>query len=151
MTVYTYVGFALFPKKDSASKPEPKKGKQDKNKASPREQTWTEGSKAVTRGALVGGGAGMLIGGTAAAIRFRRLVRELMRTNPNLTKEQAEDIVREKYSVGKGIAEGLSTITATYKNHTIENNFEIIEDYILSGNDIKAYRYHKQQNKKSGK
>ena len=34
---------------------------------------------------------------------------------------------------------GNYTITATYKNHTIENNFEIIEDYILTGNDVKAY------------
>jgi predicted outer membrane repeat protein len=34
---------------------------------------------------------------------------------------------------------GNYTITATYKNRTIENNFEIIEDYILSGNDVKTY------------
>ena len=34
---------------------------------------------------------------------------------------------------------GNYTITAKYKNITIENNFEIIEDYILKGNDIKAY------------
>jgi len=138
MTVYTYVGFALFPKKEPP-KPEPKKGKQGKGAEPPREQTWKEGSKAVTRGALIGGGAGMLIGGTAAAIRFRKLVRELMRTNPNLTKEQAEDIVREKYSVGKGIAEGLST------GMTLGGGAAYI------GNDIKAYRYHKQQNKESGK
>ena len=34
---------------------------------------------------------------------------------------------------------GNYTITATYKKLTIKNNFEIIEDYILSGNDVKAY------------
>ena len=34
---------------------------------------------------------------------------------------------------------GNYTIITSYKNHTITNNFEIIEDYILSGNDIKAY------------
>ncbi len=34
---------------------------------------------------------------------------------------------------------GNYTITATYKKLTIENNFEIIEDYILAGNDVKAY------------
>ena len=34
---------------------------------------------------------------------------------------------------------GNYTITANYKNTTIENSFEIIEDYILRGNDIKAY------------
>ncbi len=34
---------------------------------------------------------------------------------------------------------GNYTITANYKNLTIENNFEIIEDYIIRGNDIKAY------------
>ncbi len=34
---------------------------------------------------------------------------------------------------------GNYTIITSYKNHTIENSFEIIEDYILSGNDVKAY------------
>ncbi|WP_407378950.1 Ig-like domain repeat protein [Methanobrevibacter sp.] len=34
---------------------------------------------------------------------------------------------------------GNYTITTNYKNTTIENIFEIIEDYILRGNDIKAY------------
>ncbi|WP_188118162.1 Ig-like domain repeat protein [Methanobrevibacter millerae] len=34
---------------------------------------------------------------------------------------------------------GIYTITAQYKNRTIENTFEIIEDYILRGNDVKAY------------
>ncbi|WP_295611989.1 Ig-like domain-containing protein [uncultured Methanobrevibacter sp.] len=34
---------------------------------------------------------------------------------------------------------GTYTITANYKKLTIKNNFEIIEDYILSGNDVKAY------------
>ena len=34
---------------------------------------------------------------------------------------------------------GNYTITATYKKLTIKNNFEIIEDYILAGNDVKAY------------
>ena len=34
---------------------------------------------------------------------------------------------------------GNYTITASYKKRSIENNFEIIEDYILSGNDVKAY------------
>ena len=34
---------------------------------------------------------------------------------------------------------GNYTITANYKNRTITNNFEIIEDYILAGNDVKAY------------
>ena len=34
---------------------------------------------------------------------------------------------------------GTYTISATYKKLTIKNNFEIIEDYILSGNDVKTY------------
>ncbi|WP_223166073.1 Ig-like domain repeat protein [Methanobrevibacter millerae] len=34
---------------------------------------------------------------------------------------------------------GNYTITAQYKNRTIENTFEIIEDYILRGNDVKAF------------
>ncbi|SDA67963.1 hypothetical protein, partial [Methanobrevibacter millerae] len=34
---------------------------------------------------------------------------------------------------------GNYTIIAKYKNRTIENTFEIIEDYILRGNDVKAF------------
>ena len=139
MTVYTYVGFALFPKKDAAPKSD--KGKPDK------EMTWKEGSNRVLNGALIGGGAGMLVGGVSSAIRFRKMVKQLMKANPHLTKEQAEDIVRKEVSVGKGVASGLSSgITAGGTIAYFGNDLKSLR------HDHQKYKELKQQTqKKSGK
>lgn len=94
MKIYTYIGFNVNKKKAS--------------KRDEKELSWDEGSRRVVTDAMLGLGAGGAIGGIAAAIRFRKMVKQLMKVNPNLTLEQAKDIARKKCSIGEGIASGMS-------------------------------------------
>ena len=54
-------------------------------------------------------------------------------TYVNKTNSNGESILTFNLETGNYI------ITVQYKNRTIENTFEIIEDYILRGNDVKAF------------
>ena len=95
MKIYTYIGFNVDKKKAS--------------KKDDKELSWDKGSRRVLTDAAIGIGVGGAVGGIATAIRFRKLVKQLMASNPNLTKAQAEDIVRKKCSIGEGIASGMSS------------------------------------------
>ena len=55
------------------------------------------------------------------------------KTYTNTTNSKGESTLTLNLETGN------YTIKTTYKNITIENNLEIIEDYILKGNDIKTY------------
>ncbi|WP_407378951.1 hypothetical protein [Methanobrevibacter sp.] len=55
------------------------------------------------------------------------------KTYTNTTDSEGKAIVNLNLKLGN------HTIKATYRNTTTENNLEMIEDYILSGNDVKAY------------
>jgi len=94
MKIYTYVGFNVDKKKVS--------------KKDDKELSWDKGSRRVLTDATIGLGVGGVVGGIATAIRFRKMVKQLMKVNPNLTLEQAKDIARKKYSIGEGIASGMS-------------------------------------------
>ncbi|SDA67931.1 Ig-like domain-containing protein [Methanobrevibacter millerae] len=54
-------------------------------------------------------------------------------TFTNTTNDKGESTLTFNLETGN------YTIIAKYKNRTIENTFEIIEDYILRGNDVKAF------------